>query len=78
MLNTIKTIILVLNIIFSVAIAILFTRIKKLTKQDQKTSEDGTKIHINWKKYSTFLYCYVAFLFANIVIQIVEFVLNFV
>lgn len=74
-LHIIKLIILILSIIFSILFLLLYGKLKKLVRQDSTSDDDGVMDPTAIKKMLLFFYCYCALLFANVVIQILEFIL---
>ena len=75
-LHIIKLIILILSIIFSLVFLFLYAKFKKLARQDSTSDDDAVMDSTAIKNILFFFYCYCALLFANVVIQILEFILN--
>ncbi len=72
-----KLITLVLTVIFSLVFLFLYLKMKKAVKESDRSSFDDSPIdQREVKRLLIFLYCYAVLIFANIVMQIVEFILN--
>lgn len=76
-LHIIKLIILILSILFTFVFLFLYAKFKKFARQDSASDDDTVIDSAVIKRFVIFFYCYCALLFANIVIQILEFILNF-
>lgn len=73
-----KLITLILSIIFSLVFFFLYVKMKKSIKESDSSSFDDSPIDQRAvKRILIFFYCYAVLIFVNIVIQIVEFILNF-